>query len=167
MEQYPSFPQAQPNAAMPPPQQRPGLFSKPAPPPSMSPEIAESLTETIRRLRVLEERYTTMHRKVQVNEQNSLLKHKKMESDIKRLALELREAREELATLRDSMRTFVKELQGGAKREEVEVLKRYINLWEPLNFVSRNELSKILDELLEQKFAARTTYSRPNREQNL
>ena len=138
----------------------------------MSPELAEGLTDTIRRLRVLEERYATLHRKVQVNEQNSLLKHKKMESDIKRLSTEMKEIRDNFSEVRDSIRMLVKELQSAAKREEVEILKRYINLWEPLHFVTRNEVSKIIDEMLDEKQPGRKPQftdrpQAPRREQNL
>ena len=37
---------------------------------------------------------------------------------------------------------------GCAKTEDVQVLDRYINLWEPANFVTRTEVEKIVDEAI-------------------
>ncbi|MBI4448282.1 hypothetical protein HY643_04840, partial [Candidatus Woesearchaeota archaeon] len=38
-----------------------------------------------------------------------------------------------------------------AKKENVKVLEKYINLWNPLNFVTREEAKRIAKEVLEEK----------------
>ena len=41
---------------------------------------------------------------------------------------------------------LVKELKMSATKEELSVLQKYLSYWEPLNFVTRQELDKILSE---------------------
>ena len=132
-------------------QPKPGIFGKPPQQPAVSGEFSEQVTTSLRRLRVLEERYSTLHRKTQVYEQNSLVKNKKFDSDIKTINEDLRELKRQVNEIKDKMLMLVSELQSCAKREEVEILKKYLNLWEPLNFVTRNELKKILDDVVEEK----------------
>lgn len=136
------------------PQQEPapGLFGKPQQPAGTQ-RFSEEVTSTLRRLRVLEERYSTLHRKTQVYEQNFLIKNKKLSSDIKMLSAEIKDMKKDMNDIKDKIRMFVAELQTCAKREEVNILKRYINLWEPLNFITRNELQKILDDVIEEKLS--------------
>ena len=43
------------------------------------------------------------------------------------------------------------ELSDTAKRQDVIVLEKYINLWEPLNFVTRNEVEKLINSIVESK----------------
>jgi len=132
-------------------QPTPGLFGKPQQQPMVPQEFSEQVTTSLRRLRVLEERYSTIHRKTQVYEQNSLVKNRKFDSDIKTINEDLRELKKEINEVKDKMIMLVSELQSCAKREEVEILKKYLNLWEPLNFITRNELKKILDDVVEEK----------------
>ena len=46
---------------------------------------------------------------------------------------------------------LVKELQTAAKRDEVKVLEKYINLWNPVKFVTQNEVEQIVKEMLERE----------------
>ncbi len=34
----------------------------------------------------------------------------------------------------------------------IKVLEKYVNMWEPLNFVTRKEVERIVREVLEEKF---------------
>jgi len=43
---------------------------------------------------------------------------------------------------------IIKELDIFAKKEQLKVLEKYINLWNPLNFVTTKEVEKIIEEKL-------------------
>ena len=43
---------------------------------------------------------------------------------------------------------IVRELEETAKREEVKVLEKYINYWNPIKFVTQNEVEAIVSEIL-------------------
>lgn len=38
-----------------------------------------------------------------------------------------------------------------ATKEEVHTLNKYINLWEPVNFVTQNEVEKIISRMLDDR----------------
>ena len=67
------------------------------------------------------------------------------------ISTELDEVRKEINELRDHMHIFERQMQETAKSEEVKVLEKYINLWEPLNFVTRKEVKKVVKEILDKE----------------
>lgn len=114
-------------------------------------ERGSEITMLGRRLRILEEQYTNTRRKMQVTDQNMLSYHKKSMTDVKALNLEINELRHLLDDMNNNILLIIKELKLCAKKEEVNVLQKYINMWEPVNFVTRNEIEKILEELLSER----------------
>ena len=51
-----------------------------------------------------------------------------------------------MADIKDKLTLLVKELKLSATKEEVKILEKYISYWEPLSFVTRQELNKFLGE---------------------
>ncbi len=137
------------------PDMRQGLFAPHTSLGKPSGDLAEQMMSSIRRLRILEERVQLLHRKTQVLEQNMLSSQRRVEIDIKKLQDSISEMRADVVDVKSTIKLVVSELSQGAKRQDVETLKKYITLWEPLNFVTRNEVRKLvgeaLDEIEEQK----------------
>ena len=52
----------------------------------------------------------------------------------------------------DKLKIMVRELKECAKHQDVEVLNKYINLWQPINFVTRDTVSKIIQDEVESQF---------------
>ena len=46
---------------------------------------------------------------------------------------------------------LIKEITLSAKKEDVAVIKKYIEFWQPLNFVTPTQVEKIVREILEEK----------------
>ncbi|MBI2133690.1 hypothetical protein HYU11_03335 [Candidatus Woesearchaeota archaeon] len=105
--------------------------------------------QSLRGLRTLEERYSNLVRRIQVDEQNSLSSGKKVNSEIKAINLEIAEIKKGLESINAKIDIIAKELSTLSKKEEVDVLKKYLNLWEPLNFVTHNEVEKIVREAVD------------------
>ena len=104
-----------------------------------------------RRLRVLEERHSNLHRKTEVVEDNMLNNSQKNALEMKRISGELKEIRKEIAEVRDSMRLLITDLKGRAKKEDIDVVQQYINLWNPTNFVTQREVEKIVRRIVNEK----------------
>ncbi len=77
-----------------------------------------------------------------------LSRNKQITTEIKTINLEINEIKKEIIEIKDRILLIIKELQMCAKREEVKILDKYINLWEPVNFVTRNEVKDIIKETL-------------------
>lgn len=101
------------------------------------------------RLRSLEEGYINLRKKVQVSDQNMLSSNKKLAEEIKTINADVLDMKHEIADVKEKMLEVIKELKSSAKDEDVKVLEKYIELWQPLNFVTRNEVKKIVKEILD------------------
>ncbi len=134
------------------PRPKHGLFKqKEEPSAAPTADVTEEIRNVSRRLKVSEERYTNLRTKVELTEQNMLSKDKQISTEIKTTNLDVHELKKELTEIKERVLMLIKELQTCAKREEVNVLEKYINLWEPVNFVTRNEVEDIIRDILEKK----------------
>lgn len=113
--------------------------------------LSSQVNNLSRRLRMIEERFTNIRNKMEVDEKNMLTFHKKVNSEFKTLNSEITEIRNEIKDMRQEMSMIIKELRLSAKKEDVKVLEKYIEIWQPLNFVTRKEVEKIVREILEEE----------------
>ena len=107
------------------------------------------IAEVERRLRALEERYSTIERRSQVTEENMLSSDRKIRADIKIINGEISEIKGQVADLTDKIKALIRELEGFAKVEDVDVIRKYLNLIEPLGFVTQNEVDRIVRQAVE------------------
>jgi hypothetical protein len=130
--------------------QRGGLFHHPkqeAPPSAQQ----NTVSEASRRLRMLEERYSNLERRFQVTEQNMLASDRRMNVELKTLATEMQELRATLAELKDRLRSMVNEIRQTARQEDLDVMKKYLSYWEPVNFVTQQQVERIVRRVLEER----------------
>ncbi len=114
-------------------------------------ELSGQLNNISARMRLLEERYNNLRNKTQVTEQNILDTNKGVENELKLINSDLTDFKREFEDLKGKVKLIVKELRECAKIEEVKVLENYINLWEPMHFITREEVEKVIDEKLNQR----------------
>ena len=110
-------------------------------------DLVQQVNMANSRLRILEDRLNNLNRKIEINENNDLQTKKRINLDIKTTNSDLVELKRELEQIKEKLEVITRELPNFASRDEVMVLKKYIDLWEPLNFVTRAELEKMLKEL--------------------
>ncbi|MFQ5620815.1 MAG: hypothetical protein ACE5FT_03155 [Candidatus Nanoarchaeia archaeon] len=119
-----------------------------APAAGASKELAENVMNAARRLRMLESRNDNMRKKVQFIEQNMLENQKKLTTEIKANQMEMLEIKRGFIELQSRVRMLVKEIQLRAGKEDVDVLKKYLSFWEPIKFVTIDQIDQIIDEKL-------------------
>ena len=113
--------------------------------------VTTDINTLSRRLRLLEEGFTNLRRFFQVTEENVISKNKHFSVEIKTLTSDINEIRKELQELREKLMLVIRELQTVARKEEVKVLEKYINLWNPIKFVTQNEVEQIINEVLDKR----------------
>jgi len=111
--------------------------------------LSQEITSMGTRLRVLEERSTNVKKKQGLLEQNVLSHRKKNLDEVELLKDEIDEMKKVLKEVENRIMMIIKEIQLGAKKEDVDSLKKYVELWEPVNFVTQNQVEGIIQEMLE------------------
>ena len=118
---------------------------------SASPMVADELTELGRRIRIMEERFSNLRTKLQVMEHNMISHHKILSTEVKASNAEIHELKKENNELKEKFIAMIRDLQAFAQKEDVQVLEKYINLWQPLNFVTKNDVENIVNEVLDKR----------------
>ena len=108
--------------------------------------MIEQVNAMTARVRVSEERYSELRKKLLVVEQNMLSNHKKAMGEIKTLQSDISDLKRAIATIEDRIITIIKEIRLTARKEDIDVLKRYVELWDPTKFVTVDQIDKILEE---------------------
>jgi hypothetical protein len=114
-------------------------------------DLNSLVRDLMRRVRVIEERYSSVRRNIQVNEQNMIGMSKSITTEVRTANNEMLLLKQEVHDLREEMRLMVNELKQTVKKDELKTLQKYIQLWEPLNFVSHDEMQRYVDQVLENK----------------
>ena len=137
---------------LPPPPPKRGFFGKQQPPemPDLT-GITSEINSLSRRLRLLEESSANLRRFMQSTEENIISRGKHYNAELKTANSDISEIRKELQEIREKLLLVIKELPSVARREEVKVLEKYINLWNPIKFVSQNEIDGIINEILDKR----------------
>ncbi|MBI2134372.1 hypothetical protein HYU09_00130 [Candidatus Woesearchaeota archaeon] len=133
------------------PKQHAGLFRGQKPVQADISPFSEDIGNLSRRLRVLEESFTNLRRVLQVTEQNMLDKNRIFTTEIRTIVSDISDMKKEINDIKEKIMELVKELQTAAKRDEVKVLEKYINLWNPVKFVTQNEVEQIVKEMLDRE----------------
>ena len=116
---------------------------------STDPEIYRQINDISRRLRVAEENYSGLRRKTQLSDQNILKTNKNTKTEIIAINSDLRDIRRDMKDIKDNINQMAKEMKLFAKKSDVLVIQRYVKLFDPMRFVTPNQVNQIIKEKLE------------------
>ena len=108
-------------------------------------DLSLQLNNIAIRLRILEERYANMRKSMQVTEQNMLTNKEQTEKEIKLNSMEINELTKDMNDIKSKIRIIVNELRGMSKKEDVDFIRKYVNMWDPIKYVSQNEVERIVE----------------------
>ncbi len=111
------------------------------------PSPSVNLSSLTRRVRMLEERYTKASNRMDMDEHALIDFKKKVNIEIRTINSDLDDIKRDIADIKEKITMIVKELKTTARKGDVNVLKKYLELWEPLNFITRDEFEKRIKEL--------------------
>tara|TARA_Y100000310_G_C20649026_1_gene798313 strand:- start:182 stop:631 length:450 start_codon:yes stop_codon:yes gene_type:complete len=134
-------------------QEHKGLFGGKAekPNPENTGEVNEQLINIGNRLRIIEERSSNLQRRYMVGEQNMLSSNKKFNSEFKTINMDINELKKEISQIRIKTLQIIEELKKCARKEDVAMIKKYVDMWEPVNFVTRHEVERLIKEIIQEK----------------
>lgn len=105
----------------------------------------------INRVRDLEGKYNLLRDRVLVVNNNMIEEYKRLMSELKIINNELRDLKGDVFKIKESMKHVIKEFELFARKDDVVFLEKYINLWNPLKFVTEEDVLKIIEHNKKQK----------------
>ncbi|MBI2663957.1 hypothetical protein HYX10_01295 [Candidatus Woesearchaeota archaeon] len=123
-----------------------GLFRRRAAP---EPAPSQETAELVRRTRMLEERYSGLERRSQAVEENMIEHHRKLSSEIRMLGEELADVKKAVKDAGDKVQQIIAEMQELARQDEIQTIKKYLDYWEPMRFVTQQQVEKTVKEMME------------------
>ena len=115
----------------------------------MPQDLSYILSDLSARVRTLENKYNLFGERLLLINQNMIEEYKKIAKDLKSNELELREIKADLFNLKEALKEVAKEISNFAKKDDIKVLEKYINMWDPLKFITVEEVEDIIDKKLQ------------------
>lgn len=109
-------------------------------------EPTQILTELVNRIRVLESKQSLFNERLLLVNQNMIDEFKTFMSEIKTIRTDIAEANKDVKNMKNIIKHLSEEAGNFARKDSVMVLEKYINLWNPLRFVTREEVEKLINE---------------------
>ena len=97
----------------------------------------------------LESKVNNLLREVDVLKNDFINRANKLNKDFKTLNDDMVELRHEQEKMDQKIVLIIKELKQTAGMEEVTTLKKYLEFWNPLNFVTQKDLEKAIESKLQ------------------
>jgi len=104
----------------------------------------------------IESKLNNLRREFDVLKEDSSRKYDKLGKELKIVNVDLIELKRERETISEKMDLIIKELKLTAGKEEVETLKKYVDLWSPMNFVTQRDVERVVEEKMG-SFAVKAT----------
>lgn len=93
----------------------------------------------------LESKVNNLLREVDLIKNDFVKKHLELKKEVKLFNEDLLELKREQEISSKKMDLVIKELKRTAGKEEVDVLKKYMEYWNPMNFVTQRDLERAVE----------------------
>ncbi len=111
-------------------------------------EFSEHISNLSGRMKLVEERIDSLRGHIDIIDNSLMEKHKAVISELREVEDSVRSMRGDLEEVKSLVERLAKRLEELASREEVKILERYVSMWQPMNFVTRNEVAAVVKSIL-------------------
>ncbi len=111
----------------------------------------DSFTNSIDRLRTIEGKYNLLRDRMLLINNNMIDQYKKSIVETRTINEDIRDIKSDIFKIKETMKHLLEELELFARKEEVKVLEKYINIWNPIKFVTEDQLNIALGKKQIQK----------------
>lgn len=107
-------------------------------------DLAFVLNDLNVRIRVLENKYSLFGERLLIINQNMIEEYKKLIRNIKTAEEDIKDVKKDLFNVKEIVSGMTKELTLFARKDSLQVLEKYINLWNPMNFVTEKDVINLI-----------------------
>lgn len=98
------------------------------------------------KLKSLESKYNLSRDRLFVINQNMIDQYKISSSELRFVKDELKNMKTDINAVKEALTEISRELSKFVKKEEVKVIEKYVSLWDPLKFVTEDQLKEYLNK---------------------
>lgn len=109
---------------------------------------SKSIVSVIERQKDLENKVDVLDEKIELLDHNSIREIKKLSQSIKHLRDEIHDMKAEMEQVREFQLKVKKQFKIVTTKDEVQKLERYIDLWNPMQFATRDELHDLKESII-------------------
>lgn len=110
-------------------------------------EIMQSLNDLSSTVNVLEDRYRLLRKKIKVTDENLLNNERTLAKEMRVLNEELIELKAKMTKLSEKIGQAFDDTKNLVKRHEFLELKKYVDFWNPMDFVTVKEVKEMTQNL--------------------
>lgn len=111
-------------------------------------ELQNFLLDMNSRVRDLEGRYNMLRDRVLIINQNMIEEYKRTLNELRVVNSDVKDVKKDIFQIKETLRHLIQEIDFFARKEDVKLLEKYINLWNPMNFTTEKEVIRIVQEEL-------------------
>ena len=114
-------------------------------------ELSDMMADLASGIKILEDRYSNLRKKTQLTDQSLLDVQREFEKERKVLNEDLMDLKVKVNEISNELKNMSDELDDAAKKDDVRVLEKYLDLWNPMKFLTRAEAEKIIEDELKRR----------------
>jgi len=104
--------------------------------------IIQRINELTTRVRLCEERINHSKERIRVFDDQILRDKKEVGEEISRLSAEINDLRKTIKNVEDIIHHIIKELELTAKKQEINIIEKYVSMMDPTRYVTKEEFEK-------------------------
>lgn len=116
-------------------------------------QLGNQITSIATRLKLVEERYANLAKRNQLTEGSLMSFEHEAKTELRVLTTQMMALRKRITEINAKLDAIGGEMGSVVRKHEFAVAERYLEMWQPMQFISREEARRMLDEAI----AARST----------
>ena len=114
---------------------------------SAVPVVASAqLTALATRLKLADERYANLSKRNQITESSLLAFEKDMKAELRAIGKQTVELRKHVSEMNAKIDSILGELGTVVQKHELLTAERYLDLWQPMQFLTREEAKRLIQD---------------------
>ena len=112
--------------------------------------------DVIGRIRDIESKVVILRDRIFVTDKNMIEEYRSINLQLKNINNEIKGIKADLTKVKQTIKHMITEVEAFARKDDLKVLERYINLWNPLHFMTEKEVKQLIEKSLKNKGNAPT-----------
>ena len=112
--------------------------------------VGNQVSEFSSRVSLMEQKAENLRRHIELLDSSLIEKHKSVVTEIRDVQDGMRGLRADIEYVKDLSERLAKRMEALASKDEVKVLQRYTEYWNPLQFVTKSEVKSMVENILKE-----------------